>query len=249
MIHIFLALSLFAYSGCKSYEEVASNLTLQEASIILLALKQNSIEAKKIANKELKQTSFAVSVPKEYLTNSLKILLENNLPRQTRVSFKDLYTSSSNIIPSKTEEEAKFSLAMQGEVESLLKILPYVLDVKVVISTEVINDFSNSHKKNKASVVILTNCLNNDCLTKDEVQNIVASCIANLSPLDVNVTTKTSQPLDFASNNAPAQISNNNSNFIIALFFICFLFMFITCFLIYKTPELWLGFRKNYGKI
>ena len=119
----------------------------------------------------------------------------------------------------------------------------------MVISTEVINDFSNSHKKNKASVVILTNCLNNDCLTKDEVQNIVASCIANLSPLDVNVTTKTSQPLDFASNNAPAQISNNNSNFIIALFFICFLFMFITCFLIYKTPELWLGFRKNYGKI
>lgn len=250
MLRIFFTVLLFLHSGCKNYEEIVSELTLHQANTILLALQQNNIEAKKIVTKELKHSSFAIAVAKENISSSLKILLENNLPKQSVISLKDLYASSNNIIPSKTEEEAKFILAMQGEVENLLKILPHVLDAKVVISTESINDFSHSSKKNKASVIIITNCLENDCLNINEVQNIVSSSIANLIVSDVNVTIKQSQPINFAVNNFIDIPINKNSNkyFIQILLIICFLSISFTAFLIYKSYKPLVKFKKLYSK-
>ncbi len=236
-----ILLLFFANFACQKYEEIIGGLTQREANIILVALKQNNIDAKKIAHKELKTSSFAIEVTKEDITEALKIIVDNQLPQDLRLSFKDVYSSANNsLIPSKLDEEARFLMAQQGEIESLLKVLPAVMDAKVVLSVDNQEEFFKANKNKTASVILVLKPNSVIDLEQDEVKKIVSASIANLNQENISVVIKPALALNFLNKQEKKQavpISKNilfDNKILIILLFITFLSLLIGAYGIKK---------------
>jgi flagellar M-ring protein FliF len=236
-----ILLLFFANLACQKYEEIIGGLTQREANIILLALKQNNIDAEKIAHKELKTSSFAIEVSKKDITEALKIIIDNQLPQDLRISFKDIYSLANNsLIPSKMEEEARFLMAQQGEIESLLKVLPTVMDAKVVLSIDNKEEFLKTHSHKTASVILVLKPHSIDTLSQEEVKKIVSASIVNLNEENISVIIKPALALNFTSIEEKKPVISVSKNILfdnifLAVFLITiFLSMFIAVYGIKK---------------
>ena len=62
-----------------------------------------------------------------------RVLQENGLPRHTESGIEEVYRNS-QLIPTATEERARFVLALSGELSRSLKTLPGVIDARVHVA-------------------------------------------------------------------------------------------------------------------
>lgn len=185
-------------SGCQGGQEIISNLSESEANEVSVILDSQKIPAEKIIA-EAKAGSrgpvtYSVTVKNALAAEAMRILVDNRLPRARSAGLGEVYPSdSSSLIPSQIEEKAKFLRAMQGEVENMLKVLPGIVEARIVVvvpDQNVVRDLNAAAPKATASVAVVYNPIDakgTPPVKAEEIKFLVASSIESLSPAQVTV--------------------------------------------------------------
>jgi type III secretion protein J len=196
---LLVAASLTVLTACEGELDIVHGLTELEANEILVVLETQGISAKKTME-EGRVVTWAVVVPGSRSKDALGILVANRLPKPRSSGLAQVYPAGSGgLIPTKSEEKAKFLLAMQGEVESMLKSLPGVQETRVSIvvpERDVIRDIDTKPPPATASVAVVYNPDKDKKppVTKEEIQQLVAAAVEGLLPENVTVVMKENAP-------------------------------------------------------
>lgn len=196
-----LSLALFTLVGCDNYEVLVDDLLQKDAMEVLVLLRDKNIEARKESHTTRKSTVYQIMVKKSQADNALRILVYNHLPKTDRAGLRDVYPpGSSGILPTKSDELARLTMAMQGEIEALLKVIPGITDAHVVFSHESLLEFNKTLPKKTASVTLIYHPQKNvggPPLSDKEVQTLIAASISGLLADDVTVVQKMIRPIEF----------------------------------------------------
>ncbi len=110
------------------------DLSQRDANEILVVLRDHQIEAKKVGQTTKKSVIYRIEVKEQCAKDALRLLVHNQIPKIQRAGLKEVYPpGGSGIIPSKSDELARMTMAMQGEIEALLKVIPGIADARVVM--------------------------------------------------------------------------------------------------------------------
>ncbi len=123
-------LSILLLVGCSV--PIQHGLSEKEANmiIVLLAKAKPPIVAQKIKVAEGREVKWSIVVSKSDAARAIEILQAHNLPPSKEKGFAEIYAGGS-MIPTATEERAKFILALSGELVRTLKKIPGVVDARV----------------------------------------------------------------------------------------------------------------------
>ncbi len=199
-----LLLLVLTLSACQGEQEIISHLSETEANEVLVVLDSQKITAVKVpvvAKTGNKAPTFSITVRGPQASDALRILVDNHLPRQKSAGLGEVYPSdNSSLIPSQSEEKAKFLRAMQGEVENMLKVLPGIVEARVVIvvpDPNVVRDLHAGAPKATASVAVVFNPVDSKGtppVKADEIKFLVASAVEDLSSQAVTVVMSQNLP-------------------------------------------------------
>ena len=188
-----ISLTLFFFTGCASELELVTGLKEPAANEIIMILNTQDIKGTKstviVSNKQ----RFAVNVSSNKFQAALRLLVENKLPREMSSGFEQVYPpGAGGLIPTKAEEKARFLMAVQGEVENLIQILPGIVRARVAVvlpETEAIRDLSAPPPKASASVAVVYTPLpsGKPPLGSSGVKSLVSSAVEGLGPDEVTV--------------------------------------------------------------
>src|SRR5438477_8451588 len=109
---------LATLGGCTT--GVLHGLDEPSANESLAALERVGIGAEKVAEEGGQSPSFGVRVPRGDAARALDVLRTTGLPRERRRGFAEVYGSPS-LIPSASEERARYLAVTPGEVERTLE--------------------------------------------------------------------------------------------------------------------------------
>ena len=146
-----LALAILA-TGCK--KEIIHQLTENEANEVLVVLKSANIEADKEPDVgEKKGLAFKITVEETLAVDAMRVLLDNQLPRIVQPGLADTFKTPS-MIPTETEEKARFLNAMQGDLSNSLENIDGVVDARVHLVLPEANPFGDTTVPARASILI-----------------------------------------------------------------------------------------------
>ena len=133
LLWVFLACAVALASGCGPNHDIVSGLDQLEANEILVVLRAKGIDGEKV-KEEGRVVTFAVLVKDVDVDDALRLLVANKLPRTRSQGLKEVYPpGGGGLIPTKSEEKAKFLMAMQGEIERKLKAMPGIVQAHVSV--------------------------------------------------------------------------------------------------------------------
>lgn len=181
----FLILASVFLMACARHEIIVEGLSQNDANEILVVLKDNNITAQKEIVLDRKHQSYHIKVRKTDIDSALRVLVNNQLPKSYRAGFKDVYPpGSQGLIPTKSDENARLIMAMQGEIEGLLRILPGVVDARVMLFID-----SGSFPRS-ASVALIYRGSKEELISAEEIKLLVASAAGAMSPENIHVVQK-----------------------------------------------------------
>lgn len=169
--------------------EIQHDLNEREANEIVDVLKKHGIEASKMINTSGRVPSYTLIVSKSESLRTIKVLQENNLPRRKEKGFNEIY-GKGGMIPTATEERAKYLMALSGELSRTLKRISGVLDARVhlVIPKEkVLKNPDQKQVEPTASVLLVIRSKPRPMLRKTQVQSLIAGSLESLRRERVNV--------------------------------------------------------------
>lgn len=228
---------VFSIVGCKRQEAILTNIKEYDANEILVVLAEQNIKAHKKLEGNKKSSFYSVFVDVKDVNNSLKTLITNQLPRTPKMAIKDVFPpGSQGLIPSKSEENARLILAQQGEIETLLKALPEVMDAKVVLSLSEVNDyFAKAPHKKSASVVVISR--NKEAIiSEEEIKRLISGSSLDLLLENIFVMIKPYQTPNYI-NIASAVVvkKDDNKNNILFPFIISIFGVLISLYALFIT--------------
>jgi type III secretion protein J len=190
-------LSLFL-AACDSDLAVVHGLSEMEANEILVVLDDQGISGQKRVE-EGRIVTWNVVVPGNRAKDAMRMLVANRLPKPRSFGLKEVYPAGSGgLIPTKTEEKAKFLMAMQGEIEGMLKALPGIQEARVQVvvpEKDVIRDVDTPPPPATAAVTVVYNPDDGKKPIEEErLQKLVANAIEGLKPQNVQVFMKENRP-------------------------------------------------------
>lgn len=192
--HSLLFLCIFSLTllgGCK-FKDLHHGLEEGDTNEILVLLHESGIEAKKEVEQTAGQVStWKVVVESKNLERARQLLVANHLPRHKELGLSGVYKDK-GLIPTPDEQQARFLLALKGEIINSLKKIPGVVDADVVLNVPTENDFAELDtvkKRPTASVVVRTRGEVDISLsvTEGKIQRFVSNSIPNMDPNDVTV--------------------------------------------------------------
>lgn len=200
LLWVYLACAVAGASGCGPSRDIVSGLDQLEANEILVVLRAKGIDGDKL-KEEGRVVTFAVLVKDVDVDDALRLLVANKLPRTRSQGLKEVYPpGGGGLIPTKSEEKAKFLMAMQGEIERKLKSLPGIVQAHVSVvqpDKDIVRNLDTPPPPATASVAIVFNAVDergSATVKEDEVRNLVAASIEDLRPPNVTVVMKKNAP-------------------------------------------------------
>ena len=200
LLWVSLALVLALTAACGGEQNIVGGLDEFEANEILVVLHAKGIAGTK-HKEEGRIVTFAIHVKGVDADDALRILVANKLPRQRSQGLKEVYPpGGGGLIPTKSEEKAKFLMAMQGEIERKLKSLPGIVQAHVSVvqpDKDVVRDLDTPPPPATASVAVVYNAIDERgtaTVKEDEVRALVASSVEDLRPQNVTVVMKKNAP-------------------------------------------------------
>jgi type III secretion system YscJ/HrcJ family lipoprotein len=192
--------AVLSSAGCAGELDIVHGLTEFEANQILVVLGSQGIDAMKL-KEEGRIVTWAIVVPDSDSQRALTLLVKNKLPKTRAQGLAEVYPAgSSGLIPTKSEEKAKFMMAVQGELERKLKTLPGVQEAHVSVVSpdkDVIRDLDTPPPPATASVAIVFNPEKNGKppIDPSSVQKLIAAAVEELKPENVEVFLKENEPM------------------------------------------------------
>jgi type III secretion protein J len=193
-----------ALSSCGSQEEIVSGLTQSDANQIIVVLQSRDITATKLASPPQagKNISYSISVSSSHTKDALKILVDNKLPKVLSNGFAQVFPpGGGGLIPSSTQEKAQLVMALQGEIENMLLVLPGVVQARVVVvlpDATIIRDLDTPPPQATASVAVVYNPTDdhgNPSVSAENIKFLIASAVPDLSPSGVTVVMASNYPM------------------------------------------------------
>jgi type III secretion system YscJ/HrcJ family lipoprotein len=195
-----LFLSLLFSISCTGDLDIVHGMTELEANEVLVVLDTQGIDAHK-EKEEGRVVTWAVIVPDAFAESALRILVRNKLPKPRSIGLAEVYPAGSGgLIPTKSEEKAKYLMAIQGEIERKLKTLPGIVQAHVSVvlpDKDVVRDLEAAPSSATASVAVVYNLQENGeaPVGEKEVQTLVAAAVEDLKPENVMVILKENRPM------------------------------------------------------
>lgn len=199
LLWVFLA-CLLAAAGCGGEQNIVGGLDEFEANEILVVLRAKGIDGEK-HKEEGRVVTFSVTVKAVDADDALRLLVANRLPRARSQGLKEVYPpGGGGLIPTRSEEKAKFLMAIQGEIERKLKSMPGIVQAHVSVvqpDKDIVRDLDTPPPPATASVAIVYNAIDergSAAVKEDEVRAMVASSVEDLRPQNVTVVMKKNAP-------------------------------------------------------
>jgi type III secretion protein J len=179
-------------AGCAT--EIEHELSESEANDILVLLDENGISAHKDAEQGGREVTWKVVVARQDAARAVRVLKENELPRQKTTGF-EIFDQGS-LIPTATEERAKLLQSISGELSRTLRSIDGVLIARVHINIPEQSDLGDVKERPLPTASVLIKYRSNTAgdrpsnappLAKREVQELVARAIQDLKPEAVAV--------------------------------------------------------------
>lgn len=130
-----LVATLLATLGAGCELALVHGLDEQEANHIVSVLEQSGIAAVKTAGEGSDPPTFVLSVREADAARALEVLRAHGLPRGKRTGFAEIYGKPS-LIPTRTEERARYLDALAGELERTLETIDGVAGARVHLVLE-----------------------------------------------------------------------------------------------------------------
>jgi type III secretion protein J len=190
----------FATSACDAPKDVVHGLDEFEANEILVVLEAKGIYGEK-TKEEGRVVAYTVLVPTSDVRDAMRVLVANRLPKRRPQGLAEVYPAGGGgLIPTKSEEKAKFLMALQGEIERKLQRLPGIQSAHVSVvqpDKDIVRDLDTPPPAATASVAIVYNSFDDrdtSLISQDEVQKLVAASVEELKPQSVAVVMKPNKP-------------------------------------------------------
>lgn len=194
-----------ACAACSSPIAIVHGLEELEANEILVVLEARDITGTKVLE-EGRVVTWSVQVPEIDAKDAMRLLVANRLPKARSSGFPQVYPAGGGgLIPTKSEEKAKYMMALQGEVERKLKSLPGIVQAHVNIVSpdkDIVRDLDTPPPAAMASVAIVYNPIDERgtaAVKEDEVQKLTAASVEDLKPSNVVVVMKRNTPMTLVS--------------------------------------------------
>jgi type III secretion protein J len=191
---------LLLTAACDGLKDVVNNLDEFEANEIMVVLEAKGIEATKIPQ-EGRVVTYTVLVASSDYRDAMRILVANKLPRRRPTGLAEVYPAGGGgLIPTKSEEKAKFLMALQGEIERKLQRLPGVTSAHVTVvhpDKDIVRDLDTPPPPATASVAIVFNAYDDrgtSLISEADVQKLVAASVEDLKTQNVAVVMKKNEP-------------------------------------------------------
>lgn len=198
---ILLAVALATLvTGCDGPKEIVHGLDEFEANEILVVLEAKQIGGDKV-KEEGRVVAWTVVVPDSDARDAMRFLVANRLPRRRPMGLAEVYPAGGGgLIPTRSEEKAKFLMALQGEIERKLQRLPGIASAHVSVvmpDKDIVRDLDTAPPLPTASVAIVFNAFDDrgtSLISQDDVQKLVAASVEDLKPQNVAVVMKKNEP-------------------------------------------------------
>ncbi len=197
--------------------EIQHGLTERQANQIIVLFAKKGISAQKVMNPKGRVVTWKIVVNKSDAVRAIKILQENNLPRKSDKGFPEIF-GQIGMIPTASQERARYLMALAGEMQKTLKKISGVYDARVHIvipQDKILKSPNQKPAHPTASILLLTlprqftsgrqKQLWFQKLAFDAKRLIVGS-VENLKPQAVNVVVRESE-LSGASASGTDEIS------------------------------------------
>jgi type III secretion protein J len=164
-------------------------LTEAEVQQAIVVLQQYGIDAKKEKIGEGKEATFTLLVPADQIAQANQILGKYELPRTRPKGFEDVF-SESGLIPTATEEKAKYLLALQGEISRTLETVDGVISARVHIVIPEKDPLEEQTQAQASAGVFIKYRGEHQPLTSEEIKQIVSHSVDELEQGNVAVVMK-----------------------------------------------------------
>ena len=181
-----LFFSLFMV-GCTM--PIQHGLTERQANRIITLFAANKIEATKLADTSGREVKWTIIVSKSDVANAIALLQKHNLPRDPEKGLEAVY-SQTGMIPTATEEKAKYLMALSGEVNNTLRQIDGVLDARVhlvIPRDQILRNPSDPKPQPRASVLLVTRKSPAPAVKMSDIQRLVAGSLEDLDVKNVTV--------------------------------------------------------------
>jgi type III secretion protein J len=171
--------------GCST--PIQHGLDETTANEVLTALERGGIEACKTRD-ESNGEAFVISVPKVQALRALQVLQSLGLPRGRRSGFGEVYKQAS-LVPTPTEDRARYLGALAGEIERTLETVDGVVTARVHLVLPEPDPLAVDGKPRVAAqaAVLLKVRPAPAALREADVQKLVAGSVPGLLPEAVAV--------------------------------------------------------------
>lgn len=184
------ALSLIALAGCSA--NVLHGVDERGANEATAALERVGIGAEKVADDTAglagSAASFTVRVASGDANRAIDLLHALGLPRERRRGFAETYGQPS-LIPTPSEERARYLSATAGEIEKTLETMDGVLGARVHLVLEDGDPLALDAKPRDPAraAVLIKQRPAAAAVSERDVQRLVAGSVAGLDPASVAV--------------------------------------------------------------
>ncbi|AKF07597.1 hypothetical protein [Sandaracinus amylolyticus] len=170
-------------AGCRA--EIERGLPEAQANEVLVALDEHGIHA--VKEPERGEGSFAILVSGDDVASALAVLRAEELPRAPDPGLHDLFGTAS-LVPTATEERARLTAALGGELARTIEAIDGVLDARVHVALPDASELPLDAPPPRPRASVLIRHRGARAPYDDAaIQRLVAGAIQGMDPGDVAV--------------------------------------------------------------
>jgi type III secretion protein J len=192
------AVLLLLLAACST--PIRHGLDEPAANEVLTALERAGIGAEKTRDDASGPTAFVVRVSAGDAVRALDVLHAVGLPRGQRAGFAETYGQPS-LVPTATEERARYLHALSGEIERTLETADGVVGARVHLVLEEADELGDRPKAPAHAAVLLKT--RGSTIKEAEVQKLVAGSVPGLAAASVAVVSTPAAEVPGAGSLAP----------------------------------------------
>lgn len=194
-----VALGLFCITGCES--TIQSRLSETQANDVIVALHDQGIGARKGVSEGTRgEPRYDVTVPRGDAGRALAVLHKSSLPRSNDPGLNDIF-SEGGLVPTATEERARYVSAMSGELAQTIERIDGVLDARVHLAIPDKRMFVLDEAPPVPSAsVLIKHAPGTTPFDEASIQLLVAGAIEGMLPEHVSVIEVAGAPVTTSDN-------------------------------------------------
>ncbi len=182
--NILLLVILLFLSACNKDVTILQDLDQDTANDIILLLRENSIDAKKVEKNKLQ----SVTVTSTDETRALALINAYGKPDKKFQSLGEVFKKD-GFISSPTEEQARLVFGLEQEISGMISQIEGVITVNTQVALPTFKDdlWDTDNSKPSAAILIIYLKKYRVDRHKDRIKKLVSKAIPNLSVNDVEI--------------------------------------------------------------